>query len=168
MSDFKHLENSTAIKKIQEMVDDSPITMFCTNLTQIPFSACPMSTQKVEDSGAIWFMSSALSNHTRDLQVDNRVQLVYENHGASAYLTIFGTAEILYDREKIEEFWSPLAKVWFQEGKDDPDLTLIKVTPEEGYYWDTKNGKMVSFMKMLASVVSGKTIDGGIQGGLRV
>lgn len=164
MSDVKHLESNNAIEKLQEMVKGNSIAMFCTNLTNLPISTCPMSTQKVEDSGAIWFMSSKVSKHTADIQADNRVQLIYTDHGSSAYLTIFGTAEVLYDRAKVEELWSPIAKVWFPEGKDDPNLTLIKVTPEEGYYWDTKNGKMVSFLKMLASVVSGKEMDGGVQG----
>ena len=28
--------------------------------------------------------------------------------------------------------------VWFTEGVRDPRITVIKVTPEDGYYWDTK------------------------------
>jgi hypothetical protein len=55
-----------------------------------------------------------------------------------------------------------------QEGKDDPELTLIKVEPVHTYYWDTKHGKMVAFAKMLASVVTGKTIDDSIEGKLKV
>ena len=53
-------------------------------------------------------------------------------------MSIFGTAEILFDKNKVEEMWTPIAKAWFTEGKDDPAISLIKVTPQEGYYWDTK------------------------------
>jgi general stress protein 26 len=64
--------------------------------------------------------------------------------------------------------WSSIAKAWFTEGKDDPAISLVKVTPEEGYYWDTKNNKMISLIKIAAAVVTGKTMDGGIEGKLNV
>ena len=44
----------------------------------------------------------------------------------------------LSDGAKAEEMWSPIAKTWFHEGPRDPSLTILKVTPEDGYYWDTK------------------------------
>jgi general stress protein 26 len=164
---IRNYADQEAIKKLQELVDDIRIGMLCTNLRRQPVSTCPMSTQKVEDDGSIWFFSLRSSDHNRDIAADNRVQLLYANPEKVSFVSVYGTAEILYDRAKIEEYWSPLAKTWFQQGKDDPDLTLIRVKPEESYYWDTKNGKMVAFLKMAASVVSGKTMDDGVQGKLR-
>ncbi len=167
MSDVRNFASQEAISKLQELAENARIAMLCTNLTQLPFSTCPMSTQQVEDgTGVIWFFSSNDSQHNRDIEQDSRVQLIYANNGDSSYLTIFGTAEVLHDRSKIDELWTPLAKVWFQGGQDDPNLRLIKVTPQEGFYWDTKHGKMISFLKMIASISTGKTMDGGIQGSL--
>jgi len=167
MSDVQNLAQQAAISKLQELTKDTRIAMLCTNLAQVPFSACPMSTQQVEEkTGAIWFFSSDDNQHTHEIAIDNRVQLIYADNGSSSYLTVTGTAELLYDQAKIDELWTPLVKVWFQGGKDDPHLRLLKVTPQEGFYWDTKHGKMVSFLKMIASVATGKTMDGGIQGSL--
>ncbi len=168
MSDILNLSQQDAISKLQKLTKDSPITMLCTNLGQIPFSTCPMSTQTVDDAGTIWFFTGNDSQHTREIQADNRVQLLYSNNNDYAYLTISGTAEVLHDQAKIAELWTPAAKVWFQGGQDDPQLRLIKVTPQEGFYWDTKHGKMVSFLKMIASVATGKTMDDGVQGRLTV
>ena len=72
------------------------------------------------------------------------------------------------DREKIDELWSEIAKAWFPEGKDDPHLTVIKVTPEEGFYWDTKDGKLASMIKIAASAVTGKTMVEGVEGTISV
>ena len=167
MSDVQNLVQHDAISKLQEMTKDARIAMLCTNLAQVPFSTCPMSTQTVDEAtGAIWFFSGSDSQHIRDIEKDNRVQLIYAHNGDSAYLSVFGTAEVLHDQAKIDELWTPLAKVWFPGGKDDPNLRLIKVTPQEGLYWDTKHGKMVSFLKMIASLATGKTMDDGIQGSL--
>ena len=51
---------------------------------------------------------------------------------------------------------------------DDPRITVIEVTPTDGYYWDTKHGTMVAFIKMIAGAISGKTLDDSIQGELSV
>ncbi|MEP6926878.1 MAG: pyridoxamine 5'-phosphate oxidase family protein, partial [Ginsengibacter sp.] len=90
------------------------------------------------------------------------------NQSSSEYLSIFGTAEIIFDKNKIEEMWSPIAKAWFTEGKDDPSISLLKVTPQEGYYWDTKNNKMISLIKIATAIVTGKTMDDGVEGKLTV
>ncbi|HLP19724.1 MAG TPA: pyridoxamine 5'-phosphate oxidase family protein, partial [Chitinophagales bacterium] len=79
-----------------------------------------------------------------------------------------GRAEIIVDAAKAEELWTPLAKAWFQGGPTDPELTLIKVSPEQAYYWDTKSNKMVSMMKILISTVTGNKNDDGVQGKLTV
>jgi general stress protein 26 len=79
-----------------------------------------------------------------------------------------GEATISRDREKIEELWSKIVETWFTEGKDDPRVTIIKVTPTEGYYWDTKHGLAVAGVKMLIGAVTKKTMDDSIQGKLKV
>ncbi|MEJ7604655.1 MAG: pyridoxamine 5'-phosphate oxidase family protein, partial [Kofleriaceae bacterium] len=64
--------------------------------------------------------------------------------------------------------WSPLLKTWFTEGLDDPRITLIRVRPTEGYYWDTKHNRFVVFAKMVAGAITGKTLDDSIEGTLKV
>ena len=75
-------------------------------------------------------------------------------------------SKVIFDQEKIEELWTPIAKVWFIEGKDDPNISIIKVTPTTAYYWDTDESKMINFLKMVASVVTGTNVDIGNQGAL--
>lgn len=41
---------------------------------------------------------------------------------------------------------------------------MIKVTPEEGYYWDTKHGAAVALLKTIAGAIAGQTWDDSIEG----
>ena len=50
------------------------------------------------------------------------------------------------------------------EGVDDPRITVIRVVPEQGYYWDNKHGNMVAGIKMIIGAMSGKTLDDSIEG----
>ena len=141
--------------------------MFCTKLGSKPFDVCPMATQQVEDDGTIWFFSGKGSDHNQDVASDPDVQLIYSSKvGNTDHLSLYGTAEVLYDKQKAEELFNPHVKVWFPDGPTDPNLTLIRFTPQSGYYWDTKNGQMVSFAKRIAAVATGTTMDDGVKGEL--
>ncbi len=167
MGDKKSLSGQSAIEKIKDLASDQ-ICMFCTYSNGAVVSR-PMGTQSVDEDGTIWFMSRDSSDVNQQIHADEKVYLMYSNTGKQHYLSLAGTAEILRDRNKVEELWNPMAKAWFEEGKDDPSLTLIRVNPEEGHYWDTKNGKLVSMLKIAAAALTGNTNnDGGVDGDLSV
>ncbi|RZK52649.1 MAG: pyridoxamine 5'-phosphate oxidase, partial [Pedobacter sp.] len=44
---------------------------------------------------------------------------------------------------------------------EDPNLILIKVTPNAAEYWDSSASKMVVAFKMLKAIVTGDTPDMG-------
>ena len=164
----QNLSAQDAIDKLKELIKSESICHFCTNLAKQPISSRPMSTQKVDDDGNIWFMSSIKSGKNEEIEKNNSVQLFYSNPSNYEFLSVFGKVSIHTDREKIYELWSPFAKAWFEDGKDDVDISLIKVEPEESYYWDTKSNKMISMIKMLAAMVTGSAPDDGVEGKLNV
>lgn len=166
MGDTKDLVNQEAIEKISELAKGK-ICLFCTYDGNEIVSR-PMDTQDVDADGAMWFMSRKDSIKNMQIGQNHNVYLMYLDTSKQHYLSINGTAEILYDRQKIEELWTPTTKAWFTEGKDDPEISLLKVMPEKGHYWDTKNGVLVSLLKIAAAMVTGKEMDGGIQGDLEV
>lgn len=162
------LVQDEAIKKLKELIKNESICHFCTDLDTLPIRTRPMSTQRVDDDGNIWFMSSKKSRKNDEIKDDSHVQLFYSNTGNYQFLSVYGKATISTDRAKIKELWSPFAKAWFTKGSDDPDITLVKVTPEKSYYWDTKSSKMVSIVKMLVSTVTGKAPDDGVEGNINI
>ncbi|HRH47845.1 MAG TPA: pyridoxamine 5'-phosphate oxidase family protein [Panacibacter sp.] len=168
MGDVKNLTNTEAVEKIKELANTADICMFTTALTTLPLTSRPMSTQTVDDEGNLWFLSKKSSEKNAEIKKDNRVQLFYASKGSAEYLSVYGEATILTDKNKAKELWTPIAKAWFSEGVDDPELSIIKVTPLDSYYWDTKNSKMVSLIKIAAAAISGKKIDDGVEGKIKV
>jgi len=164
----QNLSAQDSIDKLKELIKGESICFFCTQLTQQPLTTRPMSTQKVDDDGNIWFMSSLKSDKNKEIAQSNDVQLLYANPTSYEFLSVLGTATIHTDREKIHEMWTPFAKAWFKDGKDDADISLIKITPTSAHYWDTKNNKMISMLQMLASIVTGSTPNNGVEGTLKV
>ena len=83
----------------------------------------------------------------------------------SEYLSVFGDAFIYTDRSTIEDKWSPMANAWF-DGKEDPNVSIIRVEPKETYYWDTKAGKLVSLLTFATAAITGNKTDNsdGVEG----
>lgn len=165
---IENLSQTEAIEKIKELVKSANVGMFTSALTALPLNSRPMSTVDTDDEGNLWFFSEKGSTKNEDIEKDNRVQVFYANQVSYEYLSVYGTAEISTDKEKIHELWTPMAKAWFTEGENDPSITIIKVTPVDVYYWDTKHNKLVSLIKIATAVVTGKTMDDGVEGKLNV
>lgn len=164
----KDMEGAEAVKKIKELADKATC-FFCTNIkTGIPFSTRPMSVQTIDEQGNFWFLSASDSNLDKELKSDPFTHLLFQRSQHSDFLNIYGVASISQDKEKIKELWEPIMKTWFTEGENDPRISVIKVEPSEGYYWDNKHGNAIAFVKMIIGAVTGKTLDDSIEGKLEV
>jgi general stress protein 26 len=168
MSEINNLENENAFAKMKEIGESIRTCMFCTRLMTQPFNTRPMSVSKVDEDGKFWFMSSAESNKNMEIQQNDKVQLVFSNPSGSTFMSVYGEADIFTDSKSIDETWVSIAKAWFKDGKETPDLTVIKVHPSYAYYWDTKDGKMISLLKIAAAAITGHSMDGGVEGELAV
>ena len=164
---YEDLHGEKAQTKIKELVKKSSSCFFCTNIkTGQPFSTRPMSVQELDENGIFWFLSANDSHKNEDLEADPIVQLLFQGSEYSDFLSIYGKATVSRDREKIKELWQPILKTWFTEGENDPRISVIKVEPQKGYYWDTKHNMIVGMLKRIAGAAIGKTLDDSIEGTL--
>ncbi len=165
----ENLIGAEAGRKIKELVKEGNTCFFCTKLTTgEPLKTRPMSVQKVDNKGNFWFLSANDSYKNAEIQEDNHVHLLFQGSDYSDFLSVYGTATISTDKELIKELWEPIIKTWFTEGVDDPRITAIKVSAQDGYYWDNKHGNAVAFVKMAIGAAIGQTLDDSIEGTLTV
>lgn len=163
------LIGSDAVKQIKEVVKRAHSCFFCTALASGASSgARPMSVQQVDDHGNLWFLSADDSHKNAELEANPSVRLYFQGSPHSDFMLLDGRATISRDKAKIKELWQFVIKTWFTEGVDDPRITVIKVTPQGGYYWDTKHGNAIAGVKMMVGAALGKTMDDSIEGKLTV
>jgi general stress protein 26 len=166
---YKDLQGTEATEKIKELTSKASTCFFCTNIeTGKAFDTRPMAVQKVDDENNVWFLSADYSHKNTQVENNAAVQLLFQGSDYSDFLSIYGFATISKDKQKIDELWNPMFKTWFTEGKDDPRITVIKVQPTEGYYWDTKHNRAVGLIKRVVGAIAGKTMDDSIEGELKV
>lgn len=166
---LENLTQKEALETLKKLSESARICMFCTDLDTIPNASRPMSLKETDDDGNLWFLSSDQSHKNFEIKEDNRVQLYFMNNSDSEYLSILGKAFIYQDKNTIEDKWTPMANAWF-DGKDDPNVSVIRVTPEETYYWEPKVGKFVSMLNFATAAITGQKTDNedGREGNLHV
>lgn len=121
----------------------------------------PMQTQDGDFDGELWFFTSKQAHKAEEIEKDNRVNVSYAEPDDNRYVSMSGTAQLVDDREKIEELWSPIYLSWFPKGLEDPNLTLLKVSVEHAEYWDATSSSLVEAFGLLKSLVTGERAIGG-------
>lgn len=168
-NNHKDLNHAEAIKKIKEIAEKAESCFFCTAAAiGESAGARPMSVQKIDEQGSLWFLSSIDGHKNKEIAIDPEVKLYFQGSQHSEFLQLTGTARILTDKAKIRELWKPVMKTWFTEGEDDPRISVLQITPSVGYYWDNKHGKAIAGIKMLIGAMVGKTLDDSIEGKIKV
>ena len=162
----KNLTREDAQKKLKELIDTIEIGFLETNLGNKPSHAIPMSSKRVDDDGAVWFLSSKESEHNKYIHKDNNVQLLYSQTSPAAHVTLYGTASVSVEPVILKELYSSVDNTWFN-GLDDPNLTAIKVTPLHAHYWESKDGSLVTLFKMGLGAITGNQQEIGIEGSLK-
>lgn len=116
----------------------------------------PMAVLQVDDNGDIWFFTKKSSPKVEQIdQNDRQVNLSFADVDDASYVSVSGTAQELEDRAKIEELWNVQAKAWFPEGKEDPELALLKVHIDMAEYWSASDSKMVRLFQQATAAITG-------------
>jgi general stress protein 26 len=147
-------------EKLGELIEDAEIALVTTVEADGTLHTRPLATLEYSNDGNLWFFTAIDSAKVDELAQDMRVSVAYANDDTHAYVAIAGTGEILRDREKAEELWTPLAKAWFPDGLDDPKLALLRVQIERAEYW-TSPGKTAYVIGIAKAAMTGKSTNMG-------
>ena len=121
--------------------------------------ARPLAANVMRDEHAIYFLVDV--NGMKDDQIEKFpiVTMAFADTSSYKFVSITGEATVTNDRAKISELWTPDNKA-FWDSKDDPDIRLITVKPDDAEVWDSP-GKIVSAVKMLTAAVTGTKMELG-------
>src|SRR5690606_3368708 len=105
----ENLNNEEAREKLKDLVEDIRVAMMVTGLGKIPLNAIPMTTKEVDENGDIWFLSLRTSEHNSNITESNQVQLLYSDPSDMEFVSVYGTAEIVTNREMLDELYDSMA-----------------------------------------------------------
>lgn len=148
------------IDTIREMVKDVKYAMMTTITTEGHLHACPMTTGETSlGAKEIWFIGDKTTETVKHIENNPQVNLSYVCEKDKAYVSINGKAELVNDQDKLDELWSPVTNAFFEHGKEDPNVQLIKVVPNGAEYWRSGNAVIGAVKLAAAAIQDGKTAE---------
>jgi general stress protein 26 len=104
-----------------------------------------------EDGGEIYFFGAKSEALVQGLAESNRAVATYASKGHDLFANIHGTLEPVENRALVDKLWNPFIASWYKEGKDDPDLQLVRFNTSKAEIWKAEAGStlVAAALKML-------------------
>lgn len=149
-----------SINKLNGLIKDVQTAMM-TTIDHGVLRSRPMQTQDADFDGDLWFFTSTKTHKIEEIEKDNRVNVSYAALDSNTYVSVSGRASVVRDQDKIDEYWNEILRAWFPEGKDAPDLVLLRVEVEQAEYWDSSSSTLVQLAGFIKALATGERADGG-------
>lgn len=153
------------LRKLGELIDGIEVAMLTTQAQDGSMVSRPLQTLKLTAEGELVFFTGADSAKVNQLTDDLDVNLAYANQDDKCYVSVRGRARINRDQALIDELWSPAQKVFFS-GKDDPNLTVLRVRVRDAMYWQSASNAVERALDFAKGMWSGQPREVGHQGHL--
>lgn len=75
----------------------------------------------------------------------------FASKGHDIFATIDGTLTVDTDRIKVDRLWNRFVAAWYEDGKDDPKLRLLRFDTTHAEIWVDANS-MIAGIKMLIGI----------------
>ena len=119
----------------------------------------PLAVLERDFDGTVWFFTQDPSPKTADVAGDPHVNVAYVD-GASV-VSLAGTASIDRDPARIDEFWNPWAEAWFEGGRQDPTVALLKVEGESVEFWHVDKPAVLRAFEVAKGIITSDAPDVG-------
>jgi general stress protein 26 len=152
------MTNETEIKEKFWKALKSDRTMFLGLAEGDDGHARPMTAQLDDDGlegnlyhGPIWFFTSTDNHLYQQITAGSRAMAHFTSKGHDVWATVHGSLSQSHDRAVIDRLWNRFVAAWYEGGKDDPKIALIRLDPEKAEIWIDASS-MVAGIKMLLGI----------------
>lgn len=148
-------------EKFWDMLEEHHACMLVTHGPGGTLHARPMHAIIERDSREILFFTALVGGKAQEIANSDEVCLTFISHKKNDYVAVQGKAELTRDPALIDKHWSTVVKAWFPEGKDDPNMGLIRVHVRGGEYWESSSSDIANFLRMMTAAGTGQRPDMG-------
>jgi len=96
----------------------------------------PMTAQtEADDSGPLYFFANKDNGLIAALGTSHRAIATYSGKGHDVFASIHGNLVLDDDPATIDRLWNSHVAAWFEGGRDDPKMALLRLDTEKAEIW---------------------------------
>jgi general stress protein 26 len=150
-----------AREKFWHLIEEHHACMLVTHGPGGTLHARPMHAIPERDTREIRFFTELSAGKAREIETSNEVCIAFISDKKNDFVAVQGTAELSQDRTLVDKHWNKMVQAWFPQGKDDPNVGLIRVRVRGGEYWDSSSSDIANMLRMMTAAATGKRPDMG-------
>jgi general stress protein 26 len=137
------------IHQLRGLIQDIGCGMLTTIDEDGSLDSRPMDkTSEIQSDGTLWFFTNATTHKVFEIEHRQQVNVSFTSPDKQRYVSISGIAELVKDRNKMQELWKPELQAWFPQGLDESDIALLKIKINRADYWDSQSKFQQQTIKM--------------------
>lgn len=96
----------------------------------------PMTAQlEGDEGGPIWFFTAKDNGLVQQLRGGDRAVATFASKDHDVFAAVHGSLCVDTDRAMVDRLWNRFIAAWYEHGKDDPKLALLRLDPDAGQVW---------------------------------
>ena len=112
----------------------------------------PMTAAAEDDRSPIWFFTSVESELVQALGTGSKTGLMtFASKGHDVWCSASGALVVDTDRAVVERLWNPFVAAWYEDGKDDPKLRLVRFDATDAHVWENGSSLVAGVKALLGT-----------------
>lgn len=101
--------------------------------------------------GPLWFFTTRETVLVKAMGTSHRAVAHFVSKGHELFAAIHGELTLDEDRANVDRLWNRFVAAWYEGGKEDPQLQLLRLDPEYAQIWLNEHS-MFTGVKLLLGV----------------
>jgi general stress protein 26 len=153
------MDTNDELDTIRTIISRSKVALLTTETASGELHCRPLAVLGHDFDGSLWFFTQDPSPKVDDVALHPKVNVAYTD--GKGYLSIAGTASIEHDSTRIHQLWNPMVEAWFENGRDDPSVALLRVDAHSAEYWASDKPAVARAFEIAKAVVTKSQPDVG-------
>ena len=104
-----------------------------------------------DEGGPVWFFTAIDTELAEAVKGQRRALFALASKGHDVFATVHGSIVHDLDRAVVDRLWNPFVAAWYEKGKDDPKLALLRFDADDAEVWENASS-LLAGVKMLLGV----------------
>lgn len=153
------MDTSDELETIRAIISSSKVAVLTTENQFGELHSRPLAVLDHEFDGSLWFFTRDPSSKVEEVAIDPRVNVSYSD--GKGYLSISGIAAVEHNQTRIKQLWNPAVEAWFEHGRDDPTVALLRVDAGSAEYWASDKPAVARAFEFAKAAITDTTPDIG-------
>ncbi len=108
----------------------------------------PMTAQVEGEASPIWFFTTRDNAIVEQLDEGHRAIAAFASKDHDLFASIKGNLYLDTEPKIVDRLWNPFVAAWYEGGKEDPKLALLRLDAEQAEIW-LNASSLIAGVKML-------------------